>query len=192
MLKRILFLILLAFTLTGCSSSEKIVQNQPEQIAQDFFYLWATENYDLVYDLLIPELQSQRTKSEFIKFVEASQEYNMVAFKYEEIVLENERSAYANYFYYSQKELEPRNSTLELVNINGKWKINGFDQYITKTCVVDDCEEELKPGLIRGFIERCLDTGHPFSQCKYLAERDYSGLKYSCNKSTGYQCTVLE
>ncbi|MBW2978249.1 hypothetical protein KY331_05365 [Candidatus Woesearchaeota archaeon] len=194
MKKAIFTIIILSIILVGCRSlsPEEVSHNNAKQIAKDFFYFLSTKNYDLVYDSLIPDLQVQRNKSEFMTFIQTAQSDNSLNFVYKYIVLKNENLAYAHYSIYDETGLELQNSTLELNRIDGAWKINGMEKYITSSCIIDDCAAELTPVLIKSFIERCLDTGHNYDQCKYLAERDYENMDFRCDKSTGYRCYAAE
>ena len=194
MKKIILLTAILSVFITGCSSisSEEAMLSKAENTAEDFFYLLNTGNYGLAYDILSPDLQAQRNRSDFVTFISAAQSNNKINFVYKNVVIQNENLAYAHYSYFDEDDLEQKNSTVELNMINGEWRINGLKEYITKPCIVDNCAEDLTPFLIKSFIERCLDTGHPYDECKYMAERDYEQIDYNCDRSTGFKCSVLE
>jgi hypothetical protein len=191
-MKKIIFVILIlaVIVLTGCSPDGNL--NEAEEVAKEIVILWQQELYEGVYSYLTPELKAQRSEADFVAYVSAAQEHNRVDLDYKNISLVNEETANAYYSSYAANEMEPKEMIIEMNLIDGKWKIKGFEDYITGSCVSKDCYTEEKPKLIQGFMDKCLQSKHSYWECEYIVERDYKNIKFTCDKSTGYKCTVIE
>lgn len=189
----ILILVLTILFLSGCQSEEKL-QKEAEQTAQGFAIAWQRGEYVTAYDYFIPSLQAKRTASDFALFALSSESINKNNIIYDKIVLQDKTTAYAYYTIGSTK------TNVEMIRVDGKWKINGFASYFEKTCVVDNCTIEIRKYLEAKFYDQNMNTcvtKYPYiayTECQKYANdvitETLGTLIYSCDSSTKFICKV--
>lgn len=174
--------------LTACQSEEQRLKSA-EKVAQGFSVAWQNDNYGAAYDYLHPLLQNNRSKEEFIKFVEISQIENKFSLIYDKVVLQDDNLAYAYYTFSGEAIVQPKTPAIEMNYVNGQYRINGFAHYIVDECAESDCFTKLKYGL----HDEC-EKKYPNEVLKKL-DCEYDSLlnfKSKCDQSTGYKCALLK
>jgi len=128
---RLAFIILLLLIITGCGRFEKSAITT----AQGYAVALQKGNFSQIYDYSVSELQSKRTKEEFVKFANAVQaEFSIL---YEKTIFD-EKEAYVFYQFFGNDSVP---TPLHMVYENGSWKLECLSDFFIKECAVESCDD---------------------------------------------------
>jgi hypothetical protein len=179
-------LFVLSVLLVGCVATEERAERDAEKIAQAFSIAWQNEDYASVYDYFIPDLQTMKSKEDFVAFVKASQAKGKFSLIYDKVVLQDKETAYAYYTFSGESVFQPKSPAVQMKLVSGQWKINGFAPYFTKTCLIDDCAAHTGNTL----FESCLVHGFSLTVCQEVLKQA-NGQAYVCDRSTDFTCKMI-
>lgn len=171
----IFLLVIAILTLNGCNS-----KGDAEKVAQGFAVALQNHDYGKAYDYFIPSLKEQRSKEDFITYLEAKgTNFNLI---YDKVVVQDNKLAYA-YYTLSVEGIAQLSPPIKMEYTVGGWKIDGFASYFFDKCV-DDCYYQIR--------DLCEQKFSQFDDQLKCREDIVKGDNYSkCDKSTGFKCKLI-
>lgn len=197
--------VILILGLFGCKSEETQIKEleatrlqEAEKVAQGFSIAWQQGNYDKVYDYFDSSLTSLRSEADFISFIQASQEVDPFILIYDKVVLQTQDMAYAYYSYSGESVFQPKTPAIEMRWFGDVWRINGFEDYFAKNCIIDSCKENIENVLKTANLGD-LETDPesiPLPEMPYLVDSDIDKISDAISNlrkeyfSASVQCSI--
>ena len=138
MKKLLIILILGLILISGCADEN--IYKQPkskegaETTADKFAREWEQKDFSEMYNMFIPELQSKKTKPEFIELMDYLEKDTSITVRLDKISMESDDIVYS-YYTVSSSLYETKAPAMRLEYDKGAWRINAFGTYFSMDLV---------------------------------------------------------